>query len=52
LDIVRSWEENGHLYAPCGSDTCPGVMMPYGNDVLCSEAITALIRDNDEGGGG
>jgi hypothetical protein len=41
-----------NLYKPCGQDDCSGVLMLYDGDVLCSEAITWLIRDNDEGGGG
>lgn len=40
------------LFSECGFDNCPGIMMEYGEAVLCSEQITGIIKDFEEGAGG
>lgn len=49
-NLVELFDRMGWLYTPCGDTRCGGIMMPIEDRVLCSETITAEIRDSDEGG--
>lgn len=48
--LAEALEQAGALWGPCGDETCPGILMPFENDVLCSEAITDQLAHHEHGG--